>query len=104
MDQHPNRPVHHRAPLQKPPHGERSAQAGRIEKGVLNRYAHEPNEPTFEQHFVQAMAIPHKTAAFTNLMKDVTPPPVEEVVMAGSGGGDGGATSRWVWSTWISLR
>ncbi|MGE0005553.1 MAG: ASKHA domain-containing protein [Parvibaculaceae bacterium] len=28
-------------------------------------------EPLFQQHFVEAMAIPHKTAAFTNLAREV---------------------------------
>ena len=31
-------------------------------------------EPKFQQHFVEAMAIPHKTAAFPNLSKAVTLP------------------------------
>ena len=32
-------------------------------------------EPRFQQHFVEAMAIPHKTADHSNLMKAVTLPP-----------------------------
>ena len=31
-------------------------------------------EPLFQQHFVEAMAIPHKTAVFANLAKEVTFP------------------------------
>jgi uncharacterized 2Fe-2S/4Fe-4S cluster protein (DUF4445 family) len=45
-------------------------------------------EPKFQQHFVEAMAIPHKTAVFAHLMKDVTLPPVKEVVTAGDDGGE----------------
>ena len=36
-------------------------------------------EPKFQQHFIEAMAIPHKTAAFPNLETEVTLPPVKTV-------------------------
>ncbi|MGH6941649.1 ASKHA domain-containing protein, partial [Hypericibacter sp.] len=36
-------------------------------------------EPMFQQHFVEAMAIPHKTAPYENLAKVVTLPPHKEV-------------------------
>ena len=49
-------------------------------------------EPMFQQHFVEAMAIPHKTAAYANLRKAVTLPAPKEVVAAG--GDDGGRRSR----------
>ena len=45
-------------------------------------------EPMFQQHFVEAMAFPHKTAVFANLAKVVTLPPVKEVVTAGDDGGE----------------
>ena len=45
-------------------------------------------EPMFQQHFVEAMALPHKTARFVNLEKVVTLPPVKEVVTAGDDGGE----------------
>jgi uncharacterized 2Fe-2S/4Fe-4S cluster protein (DUF4445 family) len=35
-------------------------------------------EPRFQAHFVEAMAIPHKTAAYTELRKVVTLPEVRE--------------------------
>ncbi len=44
-------------------------------------------EPKFQQHFVEAMAMPHKTAAFSNLKKVVTLPPIKEVVTLGDDGG-----------------
>jgi uncharacterized 2Fe-2S/4Fe-4S cluster protein (DUF4445 family) len=44
-------------------------------------------EPKFQQHFVEAMALPHKTAAFTHLKKVVTLPPIKEVVTLGDDGG-----------------
>lgn len=37
-------------------------------------------EPMFQQHFVEAMAIPHKTAVFANLAKAVTLPAVTVVL------------------------
>jgi uncharacterized 2Fe-2S/4Fe-4S cluster protein (DUF4445 family) len=43
-------------------------------------------EPMFQQHFVEAMAMPHKTAAFTNLKKVVTLPPHKDVVTLGDDG------------------
>ena len=42
-------------------------------------------EPRFQEHFVDAMAIPNKTAAFPNLRKEVTLP---EPKQGGDGGGD----------------
>ena len=45
-------------------------------------------EPKFQQHFVEAMAIPHKTAVFRELMKVVELPPVKEVVTLGGDGGE----------------
>jgi uncharacterized 2Fe-2S/4Fe-4S cluster protein (DUF4445 family) len=44
-------------------------------------------EPMFQQHFVEAMAIPHKTAAFTELRKVVELPPVKVVETLGDDGG-----------------
>jgi uncharacterized 2Fe-2S/4Fe-4S cluster protein (DUF4445 family) len=44
-------------------------------------------EPKFQQHFVEAMAMPHKTAEFVNLKKVVELPPVKEVVTLGDDGG-----------------
>ncbi len=40
-------------------------------------------EPLFQQHFVEAMAIPHKTAPYPNLRRAVTLPPAKEAVAAG---------------------
>jgi uncharacterized 2Fe-2S/4Fe-4S cluster protein (DUF4445 family) len=40
-------------------------------------------EPMFQQHFVEAMAIPHKTAPYPNLRKEVSLPPPKEAVVAG---------------------
>ena len=45
-------------------------------------------EPMFQQHFVEAMALPHKTAPFSNLAKVVTLPPTKEVITAGDDGGE----------------
>jgi uncharacterized 2Fe-2S/4Fe-4S cluster protein (DUF4445 family) len=45
-------------------------------------------EPLFQQHFVEAMAIPHKTAVFAELGKVVTLPPVKEVATLDDGGGE----------------
>ena len=45
-------------------------------------------EPMFQQHFVEAMAIPHKTAPFPNLSKVVSLPAVKEVVTSGDDGGE----------------
>jgi uncharacterized 2Fe-2S/4Fe-4S cluster protein (DUF4445 family) len=44
-------------------------------------------EPKFQQHFVEAMAMPHKTADFANLKKVVTLPPNKTVVLADDEGG-----------------
>jgi len=35
-------------------------------------------EPLFQQHFVEAMAIPHKTAAYANLRAAVTLPAAKD--------------------------
>jgi len=48
-------------------------------------------EPLFQQHFVEAMAIPHKTAPYPNLRKAVALPPAKEV---GATGDDGGRRRR----------
>jgi uncharacterized 2Fe-2S/4Fe-4S cluster protein (DUF4445 family) len=45
-------------------------------------------EPKFQQHFVEAMAIPHKTAVFANLTKVVTLPPPKDVQTMGDDGGE----------------
>jgi uncharacterized 2Fe-2S/4Fe-4S cluster protein (DUF4445 family) len=45
-------------------------------------------EPKFKQHFVEAMAIPHKTAVFANLTKVVTLPPPKDVQTMGDDGGE----------------
>jgi uncharacterized 2Fe-2S/4Fe-4S cluster protein (DUF4445 family) len=45
-------------------------------------------EPMFQQHFVEAMAIPHKTAPFPLLSKAVTLPPTKDVVTTGDDGGE----------------
>ena len=44
-------------------------------------------EPMFQQHFVEAMAFPHKTADFVNLKKVVTLPPNKQVETLGDDGG-----------------
>ncbi|MDE2386042.1 MAG: DUF4445 domain-containing protein, partial [Alphaproteobacteria bacterium] len=44
-------------------------------------------EPTFQQHFVEAMAIPHKTADFRNLKRVVTLPPVKVISAQDDEGG-----------------
>ncbi|MEQ9350153.1 MAG: ASKHA domain-containing protein, partial [Alphaproteobacteria bacterium] len=51
-------------------------------------------EPMFQQHFVEAMAIPHKTAASTYLSQVVTLPAPKEVNLGGEGGGEGGRHRR----------
>lgn len=43
-------------------------------------------EPLFQQHFVEAMAIPHKTAPYPNLRKVATLPEPKEVVSTGEDG------------------
>jgi uncharacterized 2Fe-2S/4Fe-4S cluster protein (DUF4445 family) len=45
-------------------------------------------EPKFQQHFVEAMAIPHKTAPYPNLSKVVTLPPIKEIQTLDDGGGE----------------
>jgi len=45
-------------------------------------------EPMFQQHFVEAMAIPHKTAPFPQLSKAVTLPPPKEIVSTGDDGNE----------------
>jgi uncharacterized 2Fe-2S/4Fe-4S cluster protein (DUF4445 family) len=42
----------------------------------------------FQQHFVEAMAIPHKTASFPNLSTAVTLPPPKEIISTGDDGGE----------------
>ena len=44
-------------------------------------------EPLFQQHFVEAMAIPHKTANFANLKKVQRLPPIKVVETLGDDGG-----------------
>ncbi|HEX6572250.1 MAG TPA: ASKHA domain-containing protein, partial [Steroidobacteraceae bacterium] len=44
-------------------------------------------EPRFQEHFVEAMAIPHKTAAYPNLRKVVELPPAKIVAQAAAEGG-----------------
>ncbi len=41
-------------------------------------------EPQFQAHFVDAMALPHKTAPYPHLSKEVTLPPIKAVVQAES--------------------
>ncbi len=43
-------------------------------------------EPKFQQHFVEAMAIPHKTASYPNLSEAVTLPEPKDVASADSSG------------------
>jgi uncharacterized 2Fe-2S/4Fe-4S cluster protein (DUF4445 family) len=45
-------------------------------------------EPKFQQHFVEAMAIPHKTAPFPNLAQAVKLPPKKIIETADAGGGE----------------
>jgi uncharacterized 2Fe-2S/4Fe-4S cluster protein (DUF4445 family) len=45
-------------------------------------------EPMFQQHFVEAMAIPHKTAPFPKLSAAVVLPPPKEIVSATDDGGE----------------
>ncbi|MBM3521068.1 MAG: DUF4445 domain-containing protein, partial [Alphaproteobacteria bacterium] len=45
-------------------------------------------EPLFQQHFVEAMAIPHKTAAFVNLARVVRLPPPKDITAPGGDGGE----------------
>jgi len=43
-------------------------------------------EPLFQQHFVEAMAIPHKTAPFPHLAAAVTLPPAKDITTSEDGG------------------
>jgi uncharacterized 2Fe-2S/4Fe-4S cluster protein (DUF4445 family) len=45
-------------------------------------------EPKFQQHFVEAMAIPHKTAAYPNLAQVVKLPPQKTIEPTDSSGGE----------------
>jgi uncharacterized 2Fe-2S/4Fe-4S cluster protein (DUF4445 family) len=45
-------------------------------------------EPKFQQHFVEAMAIPHKTAVFANLARAVTLPAQKDIRAPEDGGGE----------------
>ncbi len=45
-------------------------------------------EEKFQQHFVEAMAIPHKTAPFPMLEREVTLPPVKSVETSDADGGE----------------
>jgi uncharacterized 2Fe-2S/4Fe-4S cluster protein (DUF4445 family) len=46
-------------------------------------------EPMFQQHFVEAMAIPHKTASFPNLSTEVNLPQVKEIFAVNADGSEG---------------
>jgi uncharacterized 2Fe-2S/4Fe-4S cluster protein (DUF4445 family) len=50
-------------------------------------------EPKFQEHFVNAIAVPHKTAAYPNLETLVMLPKVSFAQSAG-GGEDGGRRRR----------
>ena len=58
----------HRAPRFDRPHHDRGTRCRRVEK------IETAIEPRFQAHFVEAMAIPHKTAAYTELRKVVCAP------------------------------
>jgi uncharacterized 2Fe-2S/4Fe-4S cluster protein (DUF4445 family) len=45
-------------------------------------------EPKFQQHFVEAMALPHKTAPYPHLSKVVTFPPRKDVQTTDDSGGE----------------
>ena len=45
-------------------------------------------EPMFQQHFVEAMAIPHKTAVFANLARVVNLPAPKEIRSPDDSGGE----------------
>ncbi len=51
-------------------------------------------EPRFQAHFVEAMAIPHKTAAYTELRKVVTLPAARESAESGGARGRRGTSRR----------
>jgi uncharacterized 2Fe-2S/4Fe-4S cluster protein (DUF4445 family) len=44
-------------------------------------------EPRFQEHFVEAMAIPHKTASYPNLRKVVDLPPPKLISQPADGSG-----------------
>ncbi|MEX0583543.1 MAG: ASKHA domain-containing protein, partial [Sneathiella sp.] len=48
-------------------------------------------EPKFQQYFIEAMAIPHKTESYPNLSKAVKLPPPKVI---SDGGGEGGRRRR----------
>jgi uncharacterized 2Fe-2S/4Fe-4S cluster protein (DUF4445 family) len=45
-------------------------------------------EPLFQQHFVEAMAIPHKTSPFPHLSAVVNLPPPKEISSTNDEGGE----------------
>ncbi|MBP5858880.1 DUF4445 domain-containing protein [Marivibrio halodurans] len=51
-------------------------------------------EPRFQEHFVGAMAFPHKTAPFPKLREAVTLPPRKQAAKAGNGDGEDGGRRR----------
>lgn len=51
-------------------------------------------EPKFQDHFVDAMAIPHKTASYPHLSKVIDLPAPTESTVVGSGAGGGGGGRR----------
>ncbi len=51
-------------------------------------------EERFQEHFVEAMAIPHKTASYPNLTQEVTLPAPKEVTAAEDGEGEGSGRRR----------
>jgi len=51
-------------------------------------------EPRFQEHFIEAMAIPHKTAPYTNLARRVTLPAVDHSAQGRSGDESGGRRRR----------
>jgi len=52
-------------------------------------------EPRFQEHFVAAMAVPHKSARFQHLAQEITLPAVRfEAGGGGAGGDDGGRRRR----------
>jgi len=51
-------------------------------------------EPKFQDHFIDAMAIPHKTAAYPNLTKEVTLPEPKFAKQDEDSGGAGGRRRR----------
>jgi uncharacterized 2Fe-2S/4Fe-4S cluster protein (DUF4445 family) len=51
-------------------------------------------EPKFQAHFVEAMAIPHKTAPYPHLAKAVALPPPKDPTLGGDDGSGGGRRRR----------